>query len=96
MKTDPIPLQCFAGDDKKRKDERFISGDLGMLNGGLLILEMGVLLLGHLHKQSTVGPTHADTDPIHYISFRDALLHISSVKGVRCITFQVGFIQHKS
>lgn len=38
------------------KNERFISGDLGMLNGGLLILEIVVLLLGHLHKQSSVGP----------------------------------------
>lgn len=51
-----------------------------MLNGGVLILEMVVLLLGHLHKQSTVGATHVDTDPIHYnISFGDALLYISSV-----------------
>lgn len=55
--TDPISSQCFAGDDGcGEKNESFISGDLGMLNWGLLILEMEVLLLGHLHKQSTVGP----------------------------------------
>ena len=54
--TDPIPPQCSAGDDSYGKMNVSFQGDLGMLNGGLLILETGVLLLGHLHKQSTVGP----------------------------------------
>lgn len=47
-----LPEMMVVGE----KNESFISGDLGMLNWGLLILEMEVLLLGHLHKQSTVGP----------------------------------------
>lgn len=78
------------------KNERFISGDLGMLNGGLLILEIVVLLLGHLHKQSSVGATHIDTDPIHYnISFGDALLYISSVKRVCMVkSFRPGSLSY--
>lgn len=50
-----------TGDDSRgAKNGRFISGDLGMLNGCLLTVKAAGLLLGHLHKQPSVGP-HTQT-----------------------------------
>lgn len=64
-----------------------------MLNGSLLILRMGVLLFRTSSQTVRSGTTHTDqTDPIHYISFGDSLLQISSVKRVCFMKFWVWFI----
>lgn len=85
--TDPIPSECFGGDDGcGEKNERFISGDLGMLNGGVLILEMGVLLLGHLHKQPAAGP-HTQTQ-IRFI----IILVLETHRSTQCIQCPQGVL----